>query len=56
VQLSAGAAALYGTQFIGTGENLGPAPIAEQDRLDERRAAVGLEPFAVYDARTRCRT
>jgi hypothetical protein len=36
---------LYGTQFCGMGGELG--------RLDERRAAVGLGPFAEYEARLR---
>ncbi|WP_338932776.1 DUF6624 domain-containing protein [Streptomyces netropsis] len=39
---------LYGTQYRGA-----PLPIAEVEGLDERRAAVGLEPHAEYDARMR---
>ena len=45
---------LYGTQFWtgpdGSGA-LEPAPIQDVDHLDERRAAVGLEPFAEYRRR-----
>jgi hypothetical protein len=47
---------LYGTQFIVTEAGFGPLPIADPDRLDMRRAAVGLEPFAVYDAQMRAGT
>jgi hypothetical protein len=43
---------LYGTQMIGEADGrLAPWPIEDPDRLDERRAAVGLEPFAEYAAR-----
>lgn len=42
---------VYGTQFGPTG----PRPIEDPDELDERRAAVGLEPFADYAARFRTR-
>jgi hypothetical protein len=38
---------VYGTQFGRTG----PHPIEDPDALDERRAAVGLEPFGDYAAR-----
>lgn len=42
---------LYGTQFINdeTGV-LRPEPIQDLDVLDERRAAIGLEAFAEYEA------
>ena len=33
-----------------------PHPIEDPERLDERRAEVGLEPFAAYEARMRDRT
>lgn len=56
VRVNAGQPQLYGTQFIETEQSLEPAPIAEPGRLDERRAAVGLDPFAVYDAQMRART
>lgn len=42
---------VYGTQFGPTG----PRQIEDPDELDERRAAVGLEPFADYAARFRTR-
>jgi hypothetical protein len=44
---------LYGTQFTVTGGEFGPHPIEDPQRLDERRAAAGLEPFADYEARMR---
>lgn len=56
VRVNAGQPQLYGTQFIVTEESMGPAPIAEPVRLDERRAAVGLEPFAVYEEQMRSRS
>lgn len=46
---------VYGTQFTGAGEELAPYPIDDPENLDERRAAVGLEPFAEYAARLRAR-
>lgn len=51
VRINAGRPQLYGTQFISeeTGA-LRPQPIQDLDALDERRAAVGLEPFAEYEA------
>jgi hypothetical protein len=51
VRVSAGPSQVYGTQFMVTEERLEPAPISEPGRLGERRAAVGLEPLAAYDAR-----
>jgi len=44
---------LYGTQFTVTGGKFGPFPIERPQRLDERRAEAGLEPFAAYEARMR---
>jgi hypothetical protein len=41
---------VYGTQFVGSGGDLHVHPIADSDQLDERRAAVGLGPFADYEA------
>lgn len=43
---------IYGTQIAGivNGSPV-PWPCEEPDRLDERRAEVGLEPFAAYVAR-----
>lgn len=53
VRVNAGRPQMYGTQFEGAGEGFGPATIEEPDGLDERRAAVGLEPFAEYEAHMR---
>jgi hypothetical protein len=57
VRMRKGRQQLYGTQMTGeAGGPLAPWPIEDPDRLDQRRAAVGLEPFAEYaDARTRRR-
>jgi hypothetical protein len=41
---------VYGTQFVGSVGDLCVHPIADPDQLDERRAAVGLGPFAAYEA------
>jgi hypothetical protein len=53
VRVHAGQPQLYGTQFTVTGAEFGPAPIEDPQRLDQRRADMGLEPFAVYEARMR---
>jgi hypothetical protein len=50
VRVADGHPQLYGTQFTVTDEEFGPCPIEDPQQLDERRAAVGLEPFAVYEA------
>lgn len=42
-----------GTQFTVTDGELGPCPIEDRQRLDERRAEAGLESFADYEARMR---
>ncbi len=55
VRINAGEPQLYGTQFTQEGGELAPHPIEDPDRLDERRAEVGLEPFAAYEARMRDR-
>jgi hypothetical protein len=47
VRVARGEPQLYGTQF----GRCGPHPIEDPDALDERRGAVGLEPFADYAAR-----
>lgn len=53
VLVAAGELQVYGTQYIHDpdGSNLRPQPVADPDRLDERRAAMGLEPAAAYDRR-----
>jgi hypothetical protein len=50
VRVRAGQPQLYGTQFTVTGGEFGPYLIENPQRLDERRAAAGLEPFAIYQA------
>jgi hypothetical protein len=42
---------VYGTQFFGSGAGYAVRPLEDRERLDERRTAVGLEPFAEYEAR-----
>jgi hypothetical protein len=53
VRVNAGQPQLYGTQFTVTDGEIGPCPIEDRQRLDERRADAGLEPFADYEARMR---
>lgn len=50
VRVGQGQQQLYGTQFTFLGDELAPHPIEDPERLDERRAAVGLQPFAEYEA------
>ncbi|WP_188189227.1 DUF6624 domain-containing protein [Nonomuraea sp. SYSU D8015] len=50
VRVRSGRLQLYGTQFHDGVDGLEPMPIEEPELLDERRAAVGLEPFAAYEA------
>jgi Family of unknown function (DUF6624) len=56
VRVNAGRPQLYGTQFTVTDGEIGPSPIEDRQRLDERRAEAGLEPFADYEARIRDRS
>ncbi|MEU6520274.1 hypothetical protein [Streptomyces sp. NPDC046978] len=46
---------MYGTQYTheADGTSLRSQPIADPQHLDERRAAMGLEPHAEYDQRMR---
>jgi hypothetical protein len=55
VLVAAGEPQLYGTQYTNDadGSNLRQQPVADPDRLDERRAAMGLESAADYDRRMR---
>jgi hypothetical protein len=53
VRVNAGRPRLYGTQNGMSVAGFGPQPIVCPDRLDERRAAVGLPPVAEYDAEMR---
>lgn len=41
---------VYGTQFVDMGDGLHVYPIQDPDHVDERRASVGLGPFAEYEA------
>ncbi|MDQ1024819.1 hypothetical protein QF035_002401 [Streptomyces umbrinus] len=55
VLVAAGEPQMYGTQYTNDPDdsNLRRQPVADPERLDERRAAVGLEPAAEYDRRMR---
>jgi hypothetical protein len=54
VRMQEGLPQLYGTQMFGRdGGRLEPWPIEDEDALDARRAAVGLEPMADYVGRWR---
>ncbi|MEO3755597.1 DUF4135 domain-containing protein [Streptomyces sp. B6B3] len=44
---------LYGTKFERVGDLLRPCPIEDPERVDERRAGLGLEPLARYARRVR---
>jgi hypothetical protein len=45
---------IYGTQFVGgVGGELRVYPIQDPEHMDERRASVGLGPFAEYEAQIR---
>ena len=55
VRVNAGRPQLYGTQYGVTEAGFGPRPIEDPGGLDERRAAVGLQPMADYDAEMRRR-
>ncbi|GAA2107670.1 hypothetical protein HKK74_34235 [Actinomadura alba] len=49
VRVNSGRPPLYGTQYGLTEAGFGPWPIEDPERLDERRAAMGLKPHAEYD-------
>lgn len=55
VLVAAGELQIYGTQYTddGKGTNLRLQPVADPERLDERRAGMGLELAAEYDRRMR---
>ena len=50
VRVHDGRPQLYGTQFTVADGELQPSPIEDPQRLDERRAAAGLDTFAAYEA------
>jgi hypothetical protein len=45
VRVAKGEPQLYGTQFYKDGASFGPLPIEDEQGLEERRAAMGLETF-----------
>jgi hypothetical protein len=54
VRVGMGEPQSYGTQFGEDADGrFGPEPIENPEHLDERRAEVGMEPFAEYEARMR---
>jgi hypothetical protein len=44
---------IYGTQFVDMGDGLRVHPIDDPEHVDERRASVGLGPFAECEAQLR---
>ena len=44
---------IYGSQFQGWGKTLRLYPVEDAERLDERRAAMGLLPFEEYEKQIR---
>ena len=50
IRVNKGLPQLYGSQFDGEGKSFGPRPIEDEAHVDERRASIGLEPFAAYKA------
>jgi hypothetical protein len=55
VRLSGGRPQLYGTQVNIDGGEVDPLPIADPEKLDERRAEMGLDPMETYLNRVRSR-
>jgi Family of unknown function (DUF6624) len=51
VLLAEGSQQLYGTQFLAAGGSWQLRPLADPDRVDDRRRQVGLEPLANYHRR-----
>ena len=48
IRVNEGRPQLYGTQFRGEGENYGPAPIENPEKVDERRKGLGMESLEEY--------
>jgi hypothetical protein len=48
VRMNTGRPQLYGTQFRMSEGNFGPGPIEDEEHLEERRMAMGLESFEEY--------
>jgi hypothetical protein len=55
VRMFSGRPQLYGSQFTLIARELHLYEVEDPDHLDERRAAVGLEPFADYEQRLQAR-
>jgi hypothetical protein len=55
VRMFQGRPQLYGSQFVQIGDELTLHPVEDPAGLDERRAAMGLMPFAEYEQRLRAR-
>jgi hypothetical protein len=53
VRMNTGKPQLYGTQFRMSEGNFGPGPIEDEEHLEERRAAMGLESFEEYSREMR---
>ncbi|MGI5292819.1 DUF6624 domain-containing protein [Nonomuraea polychroma] len=53
VRVGEGRPQVYGTQYRSCDGALQPQPIEAPERLDERRAEAGLEPYADYDRHMR---
>jgi hypothetical protein len=53
VRVHLGQPQVYGTQLTLTDGQLSPSPIEHETRVDERRAAAGLDPLAEYVAMVR---
>lgn len=50
VRVNSGRPQLYGTQFLEDASGMRPRPIESPNRLAERRADVGMDPFEEYEA------
>lgn len=48
VRVAQGKPQVYGTQFVGFGDDAKPAPIEDEANVDQRRKKVGLQPLAEY--------
>ncbi|MER6578550.1 DUF6624 domain-containing protein [Nonomuraea sp. NPDC001023] len=53
VRVGEGRPQVFGMQYHAPDGVLRPQPIEDRDRLDERRAEVGLGPHADYDSSMR---
>ena len=53
VRMNTGRPQLYGTQFKMSEGNFGPGPFEDEEHLEERRTAVGLESFEDYSREIR---